>query len=153
MLDNSSNKFSQDHSREYKLVFPKNDNQGDPIPRGLYEGYIRKISNHFGGVTIQTDIVGCWNDTDRNKLQCEPNIIISTIRSENDAKTNKKDLTFLNALIQKIGIDFGQDTMLSSSMKCDANFTKCEWRPKISQNSEDMASLMPLSILEKYIPV
>jgi hypothetical protein len=141
--------MSTSFKREYKIIIPKNDNSGEYIPMESKQEFISDITNHFGGVTIIPNTAGCYASQNNNKVQCEENTIIYATRlfkSSNEimnAKQVEEDRNYLKDISKKIGKEYGQESIFTSDMRCNANLTECEWKPKWSGKMPNI-DILPL---------
>src|SRR3990167_7247940 len=44
----------------FSVIMPKRDNSGQKINNKLYQKYISKINNRFGGATTMPSVLGCF---------------------------------------------------------------------------------------------
>jgi hypothetical protein len=119
--------------REYRIILPKYSNVDEnharqKISTKTLEKYTRKISKHFGGVSISPTVAGCYVD-EKNSLVCDENIEITTNRAffgsktENEvARQTKTDMTFIEKLSAEAAKEFGQDSIMFVTSPHEAEF-------------------------------
>lgn len=114
-----------DDEMTYVITLPLEDNSGNEIKQAVYDNFMIRLSDYFGGVSTQPIVYGCWHDTERKKLVCEPNAVFSSSRDCNDKAALKEkfgtddcseiaqryDRPFVNAIAKEYGIMLGQSTV------------------------------------------
>ena len=109
----------------FSVIMPKRDNSGQKINNKLYQKYISKINNRFGGSTTMPSVLGCFVNEQSGRTECEANIRIDAVRDfENpfDDRSNlsiserkellKEDFKFMKKIAKHSGDEFGQTAML-----------------------------------------
>lgn len=125
----------QSFKREYKIIIPMNDNSGNYIPITSKQKYLSEIVNHFGGITVVPNTIGCYFSDKTKQVECDVNAIVYANRifkDKNEILNHsqiQKDREFIRNLSKEIGKDYGQESVFTSEMKCNADLTECEWRP------------------------
>jgi hypothetical protein len=118
--------------QEYRIFLPKysnidENNARQKISVSTLERYAKRISNHFGGVSITPKVAGCYVD-DRERLVCDENIQITTNRvffSESESereRVNRNDKRFIERLSKQAARDLGQDSIMFVTSPHDAEF-------------------------------
>jgi hypothetical protein len=97
--------------RTFSIVIPKFDNEGHRITTDESKRVAIHMSNHFGGVSVFPNILGCFADND--KLQCEPNILLVSARQSTNENDFEKDRDFLAKLAHREGIKLGQKSIFT----------------------------------------
>jgi len=124
------------NDREYKLIVPKWDNSGRKIKAEELEEIGKKMSEHFGGVTIIPSVLGCWK-TPEGKLQCEENVLFSSFRdseSVRDWERQKRiDEEFVRNLARRLGERFGQESVLIAEDKVEVTFIKGRYEKELPE--------------------
>jgi len=123
------------NDREYRVIVPKYDNSGRKIRAEEMEGLAKKMSEHFGGVTIIPSVLGCWVSERDKKLICEENVVFSSLRDSesvpNWEKQKREDETFIKNLAREVGTRFGQESVLISEDKVEVDFIKGRYREEL----------------------
>lgn len=124
---------------EFRIVVPKFDNSGNPISDRAISQIAKDMSDRFGGVTINPSVLGCWWDKDRNRLMCENNTTMSSVRDCEGMSDNvcrdavKKDRVFVQDLAKRVGDDFGQASiMVSEDVLRDTQFVETGFKQRVS---------------------
>lgn len=126
---------------EHKIVIPKFDNSHNKIRKDLYDKYLDELIEYFGGITIIPKINGCWYN-DKSTIECDEGfmIIVDRVFSENDKKnidlikkTEKQDQQKIINITKRIGDEFGQQAMFSTDIECNATYTSCKRKQKLSK--------------------
>lgn len=124
------------NDREYKIIVPKWDNSGRKIRPDELEDIGKKMSEHFGGVTIIPSVLGCWKSPE-GKLQCEENAIFSSFRdsesSENWEMQKRIDEEFIKNIARSLGERFGQESVIIAEDKVEVSFIKGEYQKELPQ--------------------
>ncbi|MCD6408368.1 hypothetical protein J7L87_04885 [bacterium] len=122
------------NDREYRLIVPKWDNSGRKIKSEEIEEIAKRMSDHFGGVSIIPSILGCWKN-EEGKLICEENLVFQAYRdseSVRDWERQKKiDEEFVNSIAKELGKRFGQESVLISEDKVEVNFVEGKYRKEL----------------------
>ena len=122
------------NDREYRLIVPKWDNSGRKIKSEEIEEIAKRMSDHFGGVSIIPSILGCWKN-EEGKLICEENLVFQTYRdreSVRDWERQKKiDEEFVNSIAKELGKRFGQESVLIGEDKVEVNFVEGKYRKEL----------------------
>lgn len=122
------------NDREYKIIIPKWDNSGRKIRPDELEDIGKKMSEHFGGVTIFPSVLGCWKDPE-GKLQCEENAVFSSFSDsesfENWEMQKKIDEEFIKNLAEDLGKRFGQESIVIAENKVEVNFIKGKYQKEL----------------------
>ena len=120
------------NDREYRIIIPKWDNSGRKIATEEIEKIAKKMTEHFGGVTVFPSVLGCWKDEERDRIVCEENAIFSSFRdtetTPNWEEQKRKDEEFVRGLAKELGVRFGQGAVLISEDKVEVDFIKGKYR-------------------------
>jgi len=122
------------NDREYRIIVPKWDNSGRRIKSEEIKDIARRISEHFGGVTIFPSVLGCWKEGEN--LICEENLVIDVSRDSETAKKPwqeqiKEDEKFIFDLAKKLGERFGQYSVMVSENKVEVDFVSGRYRKSL----------------------
>lgn len=111
MTNPISSKIRSVSEREFRIILPIRDNKQHELKREVYEPYMKKMSDEFGGVTIYKAF-GCAREKpihgEDNPLQCEENIVIESSFDTSDKRRIEKGLRVMNELGKKAQKKFGQ---------------------------------------------
>jgi len=114
--------------KEHTITVPKYDNSGRKIRPEVIKKYSNLLSERFGGVTIYPSVLGCW--VDKGIQYCEENIILRAnrdldkIKDLKRRKIIKKDRAFIKKLSKDIGMDLGQEVVLTSEDNVEVSYRK-----------------------------
>lgn len=124
---------------EFGIILPKYDNSGAKINPELHKKIAVKMSEHFGGVTVFPSVLGCWVN-ENNELQCEENVLITSIRDTESIEKGKtieevleNDRKFMWELGKKAGEIFGQASIMETQGRKEATFIEGEYKEKLSK--------------------
>lgn len=135
-----------DQEITYHLTIPRKDNSGDCISAEAYAELSKKLSDHFGGVSVQpTD--GCWYDSDNDKLVCESSYVFSSSRDCDDVQSlqetygtsnceeirGKHDRPFVRDLAKEYGVKLGQSTIYVKETIGSISFVDGERKEKAEE--------------------
>jgi len=122
---------------KYSLILPKYDNSGNKIKPEVLADKVKRMAEHFGGVTVIPSVLGCWKDEERGELVCEENAEVYAIRnsedSENITKTRLEDLDFIYDLAKEVGNDFGQASIMISNARTEMSFVSGEYKENLKE--------------------
>lgn len=123
---------------QFSIVLPKRDNSERPIKKSVHQKYAKDMSNHFGGVTIQPAVLGCYIGGNK-KLQCEENVVLSSARDCKGMKPNvcsatiNQDYTFIKKTGKKAARQLGQESIkVDSEVLNDVSFQEGTKKDSIS---------------------
>jgi len=133
------------NEKEFTLILPKFDNEGNPISDSVLQDVAEKISKRFGGVTVIPDVLGCWHNDKTNELQCENNARIlvgrdceSKITKYLMKKENKTcdeimedDSVFMKNLAREVGVELGQSGIFLTEDIANISEIKGKWSPEV----------------------
>lgn len=133
----------------FSIIIPKADNSGNKIKVSTIKNHIKKINKRFGGSTTKPVTLGCWNDEERGKLQCETGLEVSTFRdfdtpydptlrklnSRERKEMLAKDFNYMKDVANDIAEEFGQDAVpVIYDNVSDIAFVKGPWRKKMDSS-------------------
>lgn len=125
------------NDREYRIVIPQYDNSGNKIDPKQIEYFAKKMAEHFGGVTVIPNVLGCWKD-ESGKLQCEKNtLLISNDDSEkypNWSERKAESERFINNLASEIGKKLGQACVYTSESRVEVNFVEGKYKKALPKS-------------------
>lgn len=127
--------------REFSIIIPKKDNAGHLLDVGGIKRYAEKMSDHFGGVTINPTVVGCWREKKSDPLQCEENVRLFSGRDfpvgTSDVDAEKKlasDRLFMKKFATDIGRKFGQYSIyVVEDIVKDNKQIRGEWKEQVGE--------------------
>lgn len=123
---------------KYSIIIPKYDNSGRKIKPEVIESKVKKMAQHFGGVTVIPSVLGCWEDED-GKLVCEENAEIYSIRNtegqEDKMKIRLHDLDFVFDLAKEIGNELGQASVMISNAKTEMAFVSGKYKENLKEKT------------------
>ncbi len=114
--------------REWRVVIPKQDNDGQQIRFDLLAGYIEEVSRHFGGATVYPKTQGCWMMQQLyggEVLHCEPTMVVDVIRTGVDRGQITADGQWLADFATRIAVQLGQEAVFEQQDLA----TRTEFRP------------------------
>ena len=124
--------------RKFSLVLPKFDNDGHKIKPEILKEFSNKMSEHFGGVTINPSVLGCWFNSDINKLECEENIVLFSVRDSettpNFDEQIKKDREFMEKLSKEAGVKLGQASVFMMEELVEGDFKEGKRKERLPKN-------------------
>jgi len=113
---------------QFSIVLPKRDNSDRPISKKVHQRYAKQMSNHFGGVTIQPAVLGCYVGGNK-KLQCEENVVLQSARDCMGMKnkicknTITSDYSFIKKMGKSAAKQLGQESVkVDSEVLNDVSF-------------------------------
>ena len=123
--------------RTYSITLPLYDNSGESINQTVYDGFARKLSEHFGGVSVQPSSAGCWYDKEREKLDCEKNIIFNSSRDCSDTTDcreviEKQDRPFIKSIAEEYAKMLGQSCVYVRETVGPVTLFTGKWKEKVS---------------------
>jgi hypothetical protein len=93
------------YAREWKMVVPI-------AFQGILRDVENKMSKHFDGTTVFTNVRGYWIDPKTKRLEEDEAIMISSTRDcQHPVLQHRKDDEFMNELAQKVGQETKQKYM------------------------------------------
>jgi len=121
---------------EFGIILPKYDNSGRKIDPRFAKEVAIKMSKRFGGVTTFPTVLGCWV-SDRGDLQCEENILITSIRDTESIEDKpvheqiEEDRRFMEELGRECGKLFGQASVMETSGRKEVSFIEGRYREEL----------------------
>lgn len=100
--------------REFKLVLPKRDNSGVRIRTSVLTDIIRDVAEHFNGVSVVPTTLGCYRDSETQRLQCEENLTVTVTRTQSSPDELRADHQFMLAVAHRAAKLFGQEAVMES---------------------------------------
>lgn len=125
--------------REWAIVLPTRDNSGHRIRSAVLEDIVRNWSEHFGGSTAW-HTAGCYSTGE--ELQCEPGILVESVRTEATAADIAADERWVSRFAADIARLLGQQALFEQ----EVTGTRTTFRP-----GERLAEL-PADLLEPTAP-
>ncbi|MFB6182538.1 MAG: hypothetical protein ABEI78_00585 [Candidatus Nanohaloarchaea archaeon] len=119
---------------ELSIIAPKFDNSDNKIKPDMVKPTAEKLSEEFGGVSIEPSVLGCWKPED-GELMCEENMEISTsLDTENsDSPSRAEAERIVERQAEKIGDELGQAAVMTSESKEEVSFQDGEYKDKLNE--------------------
>lgn len=132
--------------REFTIILPKKDNAGRQITVDQISEVAKGMASHFGGVTVNPKVVGCWIG-DSKKMVCEENTRLSSARDldygkkkgvwaspEEAERVFAEDRKFMHKLCKSKGIALGQETIfLQESVSAENEQVRGKYKKELKK--------------------
>ncbi len=117
--------------REYRIIVPRTDNQGNLIKTEVFRDVALAITDRFDGVTIYPRIGGCYRMEETGAVVCDLSVefqVVATGKTEGDLEAGQR---FMYDLAEQLGDTLGQEGMFEQQdFETRTNFVPTRLAPQ-----------------------
>lgn len=126
-------------SREYQIIVPKYDNSQNLISVNRIEIYAKRMTEHFGGITIFPKVLGCNINKKNQSIFCSENSIFTSYRIYSKDMSEKEyseitagDLKFVRDLSKRITKELGKESVIITDSLKNVEFIRGKQMDSVS---------------------